>query len=146
MKKISFLLFLFLLSQCDDNKKNVIIADTQKKMKNITAKKAKQTYIEYDKIKHFTYDKLIDSLSKENKELPYSQETFILGEDNGLISEFRVELLAFYPIEKIKNKNILIKEVTWETSPIHNLTIWYEKKNKEWYPIHYIIWNKELEH
>jgi len=146
MKKISFLLFLFLLSQCDDNKKNVIIADTQKKMKNITAKKAKQTYIEYDKIKHFTYDKLMDSLSKENKELPYSQETFILGEDNGLISEFRVELLAFYPIEKIKNKNILIKEVTWETSPIHNLTIWYEKKNKEWYPIHYIIWNKELEH
>ena len=146
MKKISFLLFLFLLSQCDDNKKNVIIADTPKKMKNITAKKAKQTYIEYDKIKHLTYDKLIDSLSKENKELPYSQETFILGEDNGLISEFRVELLAFYPIEKIKNKNILIKEVTWETSPTHNLTIWYEKKNKEWYPIHYIIWNKELEH
>ena len=146
MKKISFLLFLFLLSQCDDNKKNVIIADTPKKMKNITAKKAKQTYIEYDKIKHFTYDKLIDSLSKENKELPYSQETFILGEDNGLISEFRVELLAFYPIEKIKNKNILIKEVTWETSLTHNLTIWYEKKNKEWYPIHYIIWNKELEH
>ena len=115
-------------------------------MKNITAKKAKQTYIEYDKIKHFTYDKLMDSLSKENKELPYSQETFILGEDNGLISEFRVELLAFYPIEKIKNKNILIKEVTWETSPTHNLTIWYEKKNKVWYPIHYIIWNKELEH
>jgi hypothetical protein len=146
MKKISFLLFLFLLSQCDDNKKNVIIADTPKKMKNITAKKAKQTYIEYDKIKHLTYDKLMDSLSKENKELPYSQETFILGEDNGLISEFRVELLAFYPIEKIKNKNILIKEVTWETSPTHNLTIWYEKKNKEWYPIHYIIWNKELEH
>ena len=142
MKKISFLLFLFLLSQCDDNKKNVIIADTP----NITAKKAKQTYIEYDKIKHFTYDKLMDSLSKENKELPYSQETFIRGEDNGLISEFRVELLAFYPIEKIKNKNILIKEVTWETSPTHNLTIWYEKKNKEWYPIHYIIWNKELEH
>ena len=146
MKKISFLLFLFLLSQCDDNKKNVIIADTPKKMKNITAKKAKQTYIEYDKIKHLTYDKLMDSLSKENKELPYSQETFILGEDNGLISEFRVELLAFYPIEKIKNKNILIKEVTWETSPTHNLTIWYEKKNNEWYPIHYIIWNKELEH
>jgi len=146
MKKISFLLFLFLLSQCDDNKKNVIIADTPKKMKNITAKKAKQTYIEYDKIKHLTYDKLMDSLSKENKELPYSQETFILGEDNGLISEFRVELLAFYPIEKIKNKNILIKEVTWETSLTHNLTIWYEKKNKEWYPIHYIIWNKELEH
>lgn len=146
MKKISFLLFLFLLSQCDDNKKNVIIADTQKKMKNITVKKEKQAYIEYDKIKHFTYDKLMDSLSKENKELPYSQETFILGEDNGLISEFRVELLAFYPIEKIKNKNILIKEVTWETSPTHNLTIWYEKKNKEWHPIHYIIWNKELEH
>ena len=146
MKKISFLLFLFLLSQCDDNKKNVIIADTPKKMKNITAKKAKQTYIEYDKIKHLTYDKLMDSLSKENKELPYSQETFILGEDNGLISEFRVELLAFYPIEKIKNKNILIKEVTWETSLTHNLTIWYEKKNKEWYPIHYIIRNKELEH
>ena len=146
MKKISFLLFLFLLSQCDDNKKNVIIADTPKKMKNITAKKAKQTYIEYYKIKHLTYDKLMDSLSKENKELPYSQETFILGEDNGLISEFRVELLAFYPIEKIKNKNILIKEVTWETSLTHNLTIWYEKKNKEWYPIHYIIWNKELEH
>lgn len=146
MKKISFLLFLFLLSQCDDNKKNVIIADTPKKMRNITVKKEKQAYIEYDKIKHFTYDKLMDSLSKENKELPYSQETFILGEDNGLISEFRVELLAFYPIEKIKNKNILIKEVTWETSPIHNLTIWYEKKNKEWYPIHYIIWNKELEH
>ena len=146
MKKISFLLFLFLLSQCDDNKKNVIIADTPKKMKNIIVKKEKQAYIEYDKIKHFTYDKLMDSLSKENKELPYSQETFILGEDNGLISEFRVELLAFYPIEKIKNKNILIKEVTWETSPTHNLTIWYEKKNKEWYPIHYIIWNKELEH
>lgn len=146
MKKISFLLFLFLLSSHCDNKKNVIIADTPKKMKNITAKKAKQTYIEYDKIKHLTYDKLMDSLSKENKELPYSQETFILGEDNGLISEFRVELLAFYPIEKIKNKNILIKEVTWETSPTHNLTIWYEKKNKEWYPIHYIIWNKELEH
>ena len=146
MKKISFLLFLFLLSQCDDNKKNVIIADTPKKMKNIIVKKEKQAYIEYDKIKHLTYDKLMDSLSKENKELPYSQETFILGEDNGLISEFRVELLAFYPIEKIKNKNILIKEVTWETSPTHNLTIWYEKKNKEWYPIHYIIWNKELEH
>ena len=146
MKKISFLLFLFLLSQCDDNKKNVIIADTQKKMESMTTKKERRAYIEYDKIKHLTYDKLMDSLSKENKELPYSQETFILGEDNGLISEFRVELLAFYPIEKIKNKNILIKEVTWETSPTHNLTIWYEKKNKEWYPIHYIIWNKELEH
>ena len=146
MKKVSFLLFLFLLSQCNDNKKNVIVVDAPQKMESMTTKKERRAYMEYKKIKHLTYDKLMDSLSKENKELPYSQETFILGEDNGLISEFRVELLAFYPIEKIKNKNILIKEVTWETSPTHNLTIWYEKKNKEWYPIHYIIWNKELEH
>lgn len=144
MKK--YLLFWVLLVhfQCKEENARPISAKNQED----TFVKGVYLYINYNDISHLTYDKLMDSLSKiplPNKKIPYSQETFIIGDDNGAVSEFRMGLLNFYSEEEINRKDIFIKEVNWEISPTHNLTIWYERKNREWKPINHIIWDKTTE-
>lgn len=147
MKFLAYTLFIFLFFQCTKK------AEHHKKIKEIESQKVEQAnkdtaYIEYEKIKNLSYDIVMDSLSKiplPNKKIPYAQETFILGGDNGVISEFRMGLLDIHTIEEIKNNDILIKEVHWEISSTHNFTIWYERKNREWKPINNMIWDKSSE-
>lgn len=147
MKFFIYTLSIFLFFQC--TKKSEHHKPIKDEMHPKVVQSDKDTiYIEYEKIKNLSYDIVIDSLSKiplPNKKMPYAQETFILGDDNGAISEFRIGLLDIHTIEKIKNNDILIKEVHWEISPTHNFTIWYERKDREWKPINNMIWDKSSE-
>lgn len=139
MKFFIYTLSIFLFFQCTKK------AEHHKDTKKIVQSNKDTAYIEYEKIKNLSYDIVMDSLSKiplPNKKMPYSEETFILGGDNGVISEFRIGLLDIHTIEEIKQKDIFIKEVHWEISPTHNFTIWYERKNGEWEPINNMIWDK----
>lgn len=90
-----------------------------------------------------TKDIPVDNLIK--KYPPLRDETFILGKDNGFISEFRMGLANIFKEEEIRKRDIKIREVTWETSKTKNLTIWYEKKDNKWVPIDHFIWDKDSE-
>jgi len=145
IKIIGFALSIFLLVNCENiksEKKQNFKIDNKKEIFN------QNIYIKYDKIKNLTYDDFIDQFAvpgTPSKYFPYNREVFIIGDYDGMISEFRIELLKYHSEEEIKNNDILIKEVSWEASPNQNLTVWYERKNKQWIPIHHLIWDKGAE-
>ena len=91
-----------------------------------------------------SYDKNIE---KHYKKLGYSlviETTFLMGDySDGLISEFRIELLNIFSEKEIQEKDILIKEVTWQIDKNNNLTIWYKRENKKWKPLKFFIYNKD---
>ena len=73
---------------------------------------------------------------------PIEREAFNL--DHLLISEFRIELHNIYTEEDFQN-GLLIEELTWRKDSLNNITIWYEKVEKEYLPKQYAIWNKWME-
>ena len=93
---------------------------------------------------NLSYDKNIE---KYYKKLGYSlvkETTFLMGDySDGLISEFRIELLNIFSEKEIQEKDILIKEVTWQIDKNNNLTIWYKRENKKWKPLKFFIYNKD---
>ncbi|WP_157668387.1 hypothetical protein [Capnocytophaga endodontalis] len=93
---------------------------------------------------NLSYDKNIE---KYYKKLGYSlvkETTFLMGDySDGSISEFRIELLNIFSEKEIQEKDILIKEVTWQIDKNNNLTIWYKRENKKWKPLKFFIYNKD---
>ncbi len=65
---------------------------------------------------------------------PVSRDMFSITE----VSKFSIELLNFFP----RNSDVQIKELTFETDSIMNLTIWYVEKDQKWQPIHFMKWDK----
>lgn len=91
---------------------------------------------------------LIKNMSLENVVRDYppiATETFILGKEGGIITEFRVGLLDIFKADEIKKNNITIKEMTWKINTEQNLTVWYQEKNTQWIPIDHLIWDNNTE-
>lgn len=140
MKK-TILIVLITVSLYSCNKSQVI-KETAKVNDTITKNELtinSKVKINYNQAKDIPVDNLITKYS------PISDETFILGKKDGFITEFRAGLSNIFKEEEIKNKEIKIREITWETSKTQNLTIWYEEKDNKWVPIDHFIWDKESE-
>ncbi|GJM54213.1 hypothetical protein RCZ16_25290 [Capnocytophaga catalasegens] len=91
-----------------------------------------------------SYDKNIEKHYKKLGYLLVKETTFLMGDySDGLISEFRIELLNIFSEKGIQEKDILIKEVTWQIDKNNNLTIWYKRENKKWKPLKNFIYNKD---
>lgn len=149
MKRLIQILGLFFLIafsiRCEKKKENVNLVTKKEAMRN---QLNQNMYIKYADIKDLTYDQFRAKYtfpSASPKLFPYMQETFILGDYDGMITEFRMGLMNHYSEDEIKKKDILIKEVSWEIGTTQNLTVWYERKNKQWIIIDHLIWDKGAE-
>lgn len=58
-----------------------------------------------------------------------------MGDNDRWLEGLRQGLLEIHTSEEIEKKDIVIKEATWEISDTHFLTVWYERKNRQWIPI-----------
>ena len=95
-------------------------------------------YTSYDLIKNLSMD---DALKKFPS---YKKETYILGTNEGLITEFRIGLLNIFKPDEIKQGKIKITEITWQINTKENLTVWYHLQKEQWLPIDHYIWDKDL--
>ena len=95
-------------------------------------------YTSYDLIKNLSMD---DALKKFPS---YKKETYILGTNEGLITEFRIGLLNIFKPDEIKQGKIKITEITWQINAKENLTVWYHLQKEQWLPIDHYIWDKDL--
>ena len=104
----------------------------------VTKTNTQSQYTSYDMIKNLSRD---DTLKK----FPfYKKETYILGTNEGLITEFRIGLLNIFKPDEIQQGNIKITEITWQINTKENLTVWYHLQKEQWLPIDHYIWDKDL--
>lgn len=141
--KISILIFFTLfLQQCKDQKANEILISKNEKSRIINSNR----FINPKEIRGKNFDDFIDGLYTKNaviqKHLPVESETFIMGDNDSWLAGIRQGLLEIHPSEEIEKKDILIKEVTWEISDAQFLTVWYERKNRQWVPVQDFVWDK----
>ncbi|PIT22133.1 hypothetical protein BGI35_05140 [Snodgrassella communis] len=144
MKKYVFIiLFILLLSSCnkikvieENNRESHIVvykelnrADSDTMEKSMNFKHIEQTPV--------------DSLIKEYP--PLWDKTFILGQKDGFITEFRVGLFKQFTQKEIRSRDIKIREVTWASSDEENLTVWFKEKDHKWIPVEHFIWDKNAE-
>lgn len=132
---------LFLL-QCKDQKADKILISKNEKSKIIN----RNRFITQEEIRGKNFDDFIDSLYSKNgviqKHLPIESETFIMGDNDSWLAGIRQGLMEIHTFEEIEKKDIVIKEATWEISDTHFLTVWYERKNRQWIPIQDYVWDK----
>ena len=138
---ILILLTVFLL-QCKDQKGDKILISKNEKSKIINSNR----FITQEEIRGKNFDDYIDSLYSKNgviqKHLPIESETFIMGDNDSWLAGIRQGLMEIHTSEEIEKKDIVIKEVTWEISDTKFLTVWYERKNRQWIPIQDYVWDK----
>ena len=104
----------------------------------VTKINTQSQYTSYDLIKNLSMD---DALKKFPS---YKKETYILGTNEGLITEFRIGLLNIFKPDEIQQGNIKITEITWQINTKENLTVWYHLQKEQWLPIDHYIWDKDL--
>ncbi|MBI0157350.1 MULTISPECIES: hypothetical protein [Gilliamella] len=104
----------------------------------VTKTNIQSQYTSYDMIKNLSRD---DTLKKFPS---YKKETYILGTNEGLITEFRIGLLNIFKPDEIQQGNIKITEITWQINTKENLTVWYHLQKEQWLPIDHYIWDKDL--
>ena len=104
----------------------------------VTKTNIQSQYTSYDMIKNLSRD---DTLKKFPS---YKKETYILGTNEGLITEFRIGLLNIFKPYEIKQGKIKITEITWQINAKENLTVWYHLQKEQWLPIDHYIWDKDL--
>ncbi|OCG05748.1 hypothetical protein A9G15_01155 [Gilliamella apis] len=104
----------------------------------VTKTNTQSQYTSYDMIKNLSRD---DTLKKFPS---YKKETYILGTNEGLITEFRIGLLNIFKPDEIQQGNIKITEITWQINTKENLTVWYHLQKEQWLPIDHYIWDKDL--
>jgi hypothetical protein len=73
---------------------------------------------------------------------PIAKEQFKMNES---LEEFRIELYNYIPKETYLSSEIVIDELTWEKDSTTNITFWYRNKDVTNLPIHYLIWQKDVE-
>lgn len=140
--KILFLLIiLFSVVQCKEEKSEKISNPKNEKSKIINSNR----FLKPEEIKGKTFDEFMNLYAKPEtprKYLPIESETFIMGDNDSWLAGIRQGLLEIHTWEEIEKKDIVIKEVTWEISDTQFLTVWYERKNRQWIPIQDFVWDK----
>lgn len=97
----------------------------------------------YTTFKDISYEDIVQKYFDKPNYRPIKETTFIMGVGtDGYINEFRVGLLNIFSEKEIQERDIVIKEVTWEINENDYLTIWYKRENKKWIPIDHIIYDK----
>ena len=144
--KIHILIFtIIFLLQCKDQKPDKISTSKNEKSKIINSNR----FITAEEIRGKNFDDFVDSLYTKNgviqKHLPIESETFSMGDNDSRLAGIRQGLLEIHPSEEIEKKDIVIKEVTWEISNTQFLTVWYERKNRQWIPVQDHTWDKGSE-
>ena len=142
MMKKFYLLIIFLLPFYRSNsamaEEKAIEVNPIKEASIGTKINTQSQYTSYDLIKNLSMD---DALKKFPS---YKKETYILGTNEGLITEFRIGLLNIFKPDEIKQGKIKITEITWQINAKENLTIWYHLQKEQWLPIDHYIWDKDL--
>lgn len=142
MMKKFYLLIIFLLPFYRSNsamaEEKAIEVNPIKEASIVTKINTQFQYTSYDLIKNLSMD---DALKKFPS---YKKETYILGTNEGLITEFRIGLLNIFKPDEIKQGKIKIKEITWQINAKENLTVWYHLQKEQWLPIDHYIWDKDL--
>ena len=130
--------FLFYGSKSAIAEQKPIDINPIKEASIVTKTNTQSQYTSYDMIKNLSRD---DTLKKFPS---YKKETYILGTNEGLITEFRIGLLNIFKPEEIQQGNIKITEITWQINAKENLTVWYHLQKEQWLPIDHYIWDKDL--
>ena len=142
MMKKFYLLIIFLLPFYTSNsamaEEKAIEVNPIKEASIVTKINTQFQYTSYDLIKNLSMD---DALKKFPS---YKKETYILGTNEGLITEFRIGLLNIFKPDEIKQGKIKITEITWQINAKENLTVWYHLQKEQWLPIDHYIWDKDL--
>ena len=131
MRLTCFIMFLYatmcLGCRTGQKKDSTVKTDIQKK--DCMDIKIDITELQKEEILSWDYEQAIVELGE-----PVSRDMFSITE----VSKFSIELLNFFP----RNSDVQIKELTFETDSIMNLTIWYTEKDEKWKPIHFMKWDK----
>ena len=140
MKKLYLLIiffFLFYSSKSAIAEQKAIDVNPIKETSVVKEKNTQSQYISYEMVKNLSLD---DALGKFPS---YKKETYILGTNEGLITEFRIGLLNIFKQDEIKQGKIKITEITWQINAVENLTVWYHLQKEQWLPIDHYIWHKD---
>ncbi|MBI0004780.1 hypothetical protein H3S74_00840 [Gilliamella sp. W8126] len=140
MKKLYLLIiffFLFYSSKSAIAEQKTIDVNPIKETSVVPEKNTQSQYISYEMVKNLSLD---DALEKFPS---YEKETYILGTDEGPITEFRIRLLIIFKPDEIEQQEIKITEITWQINAVENLTVWYHLQKEQWLPIDHYIWHKD---
>jgi len=85
-------------------------------------------------------DKSAIEISSELGE-PARKDSFKLRERQ---DEFRIELQNTYPLTDPRNRDVPVREWTWEEKDC-NLTLWFHQVNEEWVVFETMKWNDGTE-
>ncbi|AVM49698.1 hypothetical protein [Capnocytophaga sp. oral taxon 878] len=147
MKQIfTSLLLLLLLYSC----KNKVEEKQKTTIKEpITTTIPNKNPIPYKDFLKLNYEDFVsyyeDKLQEDSGYCPKNEITFIMNDAyDGFINEFRVELYNCFTEKETKERDILIKEVTWDIDHLDKkLTIWYHREQKHWVPIQHLLYSKD---
>nr|WP_279118714.1 hypothetical protein [Snodgrassella alvi] len=134
-KNFVAMLLVLLLSAC--NKTKSLEESYKTDTLNINTEFITEKNININQIQQIPVNTLV------SKYPPLTDSTFILGKEDGSITEFRISLRNTFTEKEIENRDILIREVTWSSNKDENLTIWYEKKQHQWVLVDHFIWHKD---
>jgi hypothetical protein len=82
-----------------------------------------------------TFDQVVSDLGQ-----PARTDSFKLGQ---ALDEMRGPLQNTFPLDKPGNKDIEIKEATWEDGDYY-LTVWFHKVDDAWVVIEGVRWHKNV--
>ncbi|HLC28302.1 MAG TPA: hypothetical protein VJL07_02530 [Dehalococcoidia bacterium] len=85
-------------------------------------------------------DKTATEVSSELGE-PAKKDSFKLGERQ---DEFRIELQNTYPLTNPENRDVQVREWTWEEKDC-NLTLWFHQVDEGWVVFETMKWNDGTE-
>jgi len=72
---------------------------------------------------------------------PAKKDSFKLGERQ---DEFRIELQNTYPLTNPENRDVQVREWTWEEKDC-NLTLWFHQVDEGWVVFETMKWNDGTE-
>jgi hypothetical protein len=136
MKMLNSILCLLLICSCNFDSSN-------SEKKNTVVPNNDTIQMNKEKISFENALKLTLQEAKQSYGTPIEQEQFIL-KDIALVG-IREGLCNIYKEEQQK-ENRLIKELTWTTDSISNITIWYEEDTARYKPVYSFIWFLDAEY
>lgn len=89
-----------------------------------------------DKFHGLKYEEVTNKLGQ-----PDTSETFRMEDD---LSEFRIELLNTYPLDKVENRKVVIREETWNDGDYRS-TLWFSQAGNDWKVISGLRWHKDTD-
>jgi hypothetical protein len=126
---LTFGIILFVSLSCKNKTQAKVDIQNIQKQDSVTIDKSK---LGEKEILSWTYDEALAKLGNS-----IACDSFTMAG----VPEFRIELLRFLPADP----DLVVKELTWRTDSVTNLTIWYVLKEKLWKPVHFMRWHKDKE-